>query len=105
MLGNTKEMKRTRLRPISKKRQAEMKIYAKERKAFLEENPICQICGNDKSEVIHHGRGRTGSYYLDKRYWKAVSIRCHAKAEKERLWARQNGHSFDRIGINPFYHE
>lgn len=61
---------------MSKKRQKESGVYSRERKKFLEANPICQVCMSRPSNQIHHVRGR-GRYYLDENHWLAVDDQCH----------------------------
>ena len=78
---------RKRINPISAKRAAEMRIYAKRRKLFLAANPLCEYWKRRsgirvKSTEIHHTRGRAGTLYLDERYWVAVSRSGHQRIEK-----------------------
>jgi len=73
-------MKRTRLKPVSKKRAAQLREYSKLRKAFLNEHPICEACAKKRSAEIHHKKGRFGRWLLDTDYWAALCWNCHRKA-------------------------
>ena len=60
----------------SKTRKAEHKLYSEQIKLFWDESlenktDFCFFCGvhMDKRDNIHHLRGRTGDYYLDKEYY------------------------------------
>lgn len=58
------------LNKVSKKREAENKIYAIESKEFIK-GEKCYIEGCNKSaEGIDHQKGRWGKNFLDKKYWK-----------------------------------
>ena len=75
----------TPLRPISKKRSKESRIYAKLRKEFLarEENRFCIIAKEIfhepfvRTNQIHHKLGRVGKLYLDTKHWMALSPLGH----------------------------
>lgn len=64
--------------------------YSRLRKEFLIKNPLCalnRILGfNVKATHVHHKRGRKGDYYLDTRYWIAVTKESdkwiHSNVEK-----------------------
>lgn len=87
--------KRTLIKPISKKRLAEMPKYKKQRVAFLErpENQICFIgsCGV-RANTIEHTHGRKGyaddeardagiTLYLDERFWKPCCFHHNGELE------------------------
>tara|TARA_R100000808_G_scaffold2522_1_gene9916 strand:+ start:4729 stop:5070 length:342 start_codon:yes stop_codon:yes gene_type:complete len=76
---------------VSAKRRAELKIYRKLRKQFLDENPKCAVYPNKKATDIHHVRGRAGRLYLCTRYWLAVCRQAHIRIGEEPEWARANG--------------
>ena len=90
--------RKTRLRPMSTKRQREAKIYSQKRKAFLEAHPLCQAHGmimvclgfrhnttdyytglqaDRRSTDIHHVKRRIGANYLDEKTWLAVCRWSH----------------------------
>lgn len=90
---------------ISPKRKIENLKYAAQRIIFLgkPENRICPITGKETTEV-HHKKGRTGSLFLDERYWLAVSREGHIQIENNPEWAKEKGYSLDRLskeGIKP----
>lgn len=99
--------KRKRLNPVSKKRGAAMKEYAKKRKAFLRAHPYCQgkrqmgVCSENhvgpvvhdcfnRPRDVHHVRGR-GKYLLDESTWLAVCRGCHDWIHSHPLTARTLG--------------
>lgn len=103
--------RKTRLRPMSTKRQREAKIYSQKRKAFLEDRPECEAYGIimlnapintlylgrgysipvtcPASTDIHHVHGRVGSAYLDEGTWLAVSRWAHRWIHDNPKIARQ----------------
>jgi hypothetical protein len=87
------------LRRVSKKRQRSYIEYAKLRREYLENNPVCQCCGVNQATEVHHRRGR-GIYLCDVRYFMAVDAGCHRLIEKKRTWAMNFGYSLDSIGKN-----
>ncbi len=90
---SSKPLRRSRIKPMSKKRQRESKAYSLLRAAFLENKPKCEACfhvtgygmftakGRDmlanRSCDVHHIRGRTGGNYLNTDTWLAVCRKCH----------------------------
>lgn len=65
------------MRARSPKRAKEMREYIPLAKAYLAENEWCQFplgCGQ-RSQVVHHTRGRFGKRLLDRKWWKAS---CHS---------------------------
>lgn len=86
--------RRTALKTMSSKRRRESRIYAKLRKVFLEENPVCQMrvkCDGAPSTEVHHSRGR-GIWYLIVKYWKASCRACHA-------WENENRNAAVELGL------
>lgn len=98
-------LKRTPLRRVSTKRAAQLRIYAKKRKAFLarEENQICPVdqagfFGENRfssllpATEIHHLDGRENELLLDESKWLAVSreghswIHAHSNEARKRGW-------------------
>lgn len=87
--------KLNKVKPISDKRLAEMKIYAVERKEYLAlpENKICKVDGcNRIANSIEHRAGRRGyadqwakdnniSLYIDKRFWMPVCLQHNLEFE------------------------
>lgn len=88
--------KRIPVNKVSKKRQEENKIYKVKRAEFLKLHTICPITGG-RTEDVHHVKGRTGTLFLDERYWLAVSREGHRKIEENPIWAKENGYSANRL--------
>lgn len=73
-------MKKTPLRRLSKKREADYRAYLKEKDEFLEQKLFCEAtlhCLNPVTQV-HHMKGRAGALLRDKVYWLATCTTCHA---------------------------
>lgn len=69
------------IKKVSDKRKVENKIYSKERKAFLADNPICFIEGCNKiADTIEHTAGR-GKNYLNKETWEPCCLEHNLKLE------------------------
>lgn len=73
--------RRTPIRRVSPKQSKLLRQYAKQRKAFLEAHPWCEVCtepGDRRARAtdIHHKKGR-GKYLLDESTWLAVSREGH----------------------------
>lgn len=107
-------LKRTRLRPRSKKRERDDRLYSAKRKAFLAAHPYCQAWLTEHvlpldftmeqaeqlarngmldcppSTDIHHVK-RRGRYYLDESTWLAVARSSHRKIHDNPRWARELG--------------
>jgi hypothetical protein len=81
----------TRLKKVSKKRAREGRAYSLLREAFLEAHPICQKCGNVKSEDIHHKAGRYEGNYLNTDTWAALCRWCHDLCHRYPKEAREQG--------------
>jgi hypothetical protein len=93
-----KEKKNYIIPKVSKKRKIENAKYLVLRIEFLskKENTICPIT-NQKTTDIHHKKGRTGSLFLDTRYWIALSREGHKYVEENPEWAKENGFSLNRL--------
>ena len=72
----------------SKKRKVEHKRYLEQVSMFKEENKIdgtyyCYLSGEEFDDsidgfcTVHHLRGRTGNYYLDKEFWILARNKYH----------------------------
>ena len=88
-------MKRTRLNPISEKRQSESQIYKEKATEFLRKFPWCayslRIHGRHiRATQIHHIL-RRGKYYLDESTWLPVSAFGHNEIERHPAMAREYG--------------
>lgn len=91
-------MKRTRIRPVSRKRAAQDRLYSKLRKVFLDRHPICQVCSSARATEVHHKAGR-GALYLDIELWLAACHDCHQRITEHPAWAIEQGWSLPRIGV------
>jgi hypothetical protein len=84
-------MKRTRIRPMSAKRQREAKEYSKLRTAYLATHPTCERCQRLKSRDIHHKAGRLAGNYLNPATWAALCRPCHDHIHAHPSQARASG--------------
>ena len=104
--------RKTPMKRVSKRRQAESKEYMRLREAFLKEHDICQLwlaehglresdfgdrirsfsMGCPRSTEVHHKNGRNGLNYLDTSTWMALSHEAHMRIENNKSWARANGY-------------
>jgi len=92
-------MKRTRLKPISEKRSAELKVYRTLRKEFLSVNRMCEagvtleaagiVCGCRKwsSEIHHTAKRRKNLNNVDT--WMPICRPCHDWIEQNKSKARE----------------
>lgn len=85
------------MRPISRKRAALVRVYAKRRAEFLEHNPWCLRCGMAATEV-HHRAGRIGGRLLDDTTWAAACHDCHLYITAHPAEAVERGWSLPRVG-------
>jgi hypothetical protein len=94
-----KQLKRTPLKPRSKKAQ---NLYQTKRiplvKRLLEERPTCQICEVNDSVDLHEilTRGRSGGIHsgewLDETNILCVCRLCHNKIDDNPEWAEAHGY-------------
>lgn len=82
-----------RIKPISDKRAKEMGEYQKVKDKYLEEHPICECCGTQKSDQIHHKAGRHNKRLIDFTKFLATCDPCHKEIEANPEWAISNGYS------------
>jgi len=87
-----------KIRFRSVKRQRQEREYARLRKWYLEENPICEVkgCKNWATEV-HHKKGRVGSLLTDATYFLAVCQPHHNYIESHPAEAKEHGYSLSRL--------
>lgn len=90
----TKKQKRFNFK-VSSKLKKKLSQYSKQRKAYLDNNPICVVCGHKASDV-HHIKGR-GIYLLVEEFWMAVCRLCHTKIETNTSWAISKGYKKSRL--------
>jgi hypothetical protein len=80
-------MKRSPLRRVSKKRAKQNRLYAKVRKEYLEQNPVCEVCRSRLSSQIHHKRGRFGERLTEQEHFLGVCFACHNQIHHNPSWA------------------
>jgi len=87
------------IKPISKKRSKENKIYLAKRIVFLikPENKYCPVFPSQKTTEVHHKKGRIGTLYLDETFWLAVSSDGHKWIENNPIEAKKRGFSLNRL--------
>lgn len=89
-----------KVKEVSDKREEELKIYKKERKAYLKLHPDCAAKLNGctgKANQVHHKKGRVGKLFLDKKHWLGVCMNCHLKLEPNPNEAKEKGLSESRL--------
>jgi hypothetical protein len=84
----------------SAKRKADDRQYSLLRKEFLLSSPICtahipNICTYHATD-IHHKKGRSGTLFLDTRYWMAVCRACHSWVDLNSAAAEDLGFTIKR---------
>lgn len=91
----------SRLKPVSKKRSAQLREYAKKRKAFLEKRDFCDLCvikhaGDEhpinRATEVHHRAKRRQDMLNDERFWMALCRPCHRYLEDNKGWARERAY-------------
>jgi len=87
---SAKPLKRTPLSPVSKKQQKRLQDYSVVRKAYLEEHPVCEACGQREATEIHHKEGR-GSKTADPTTFMSICRRCHNWIHAHPNRAREEG--------------
>jgi hypothetical protein len=80
-----------RLRPVSKKRAKQNKIYSETRKLYLEKYPFCDCCGK-KATQIHHKRGRFQDRLNDTEHFMAICHSCHEWIHRNPMEAYAKGY-------------
>src|SRR5260221_2574605 len=82
-LQNPRETLSKAIKPRSVRRIIQDKKYSILRKRFLQQHSECVArlpeCTwyDPETLTIHHKKGRTGSLYLDSRYWIPLCLNCH----------------------------
>ena len=86
-----------KLPKFSDKMEKALKVYAVERRLFLEKNPACKVCGKSATD-IHHSAGKSSiELLLDYNLWIQVCRACHTLIELNPVWAKQNRYSISRL--------
>ncbi len=87
-------VRRTRIKPRSKKMTKLMKYYNQRKALFIAENPLCVACehpNNRRTQDIHHLRGVTNTLRLDERFWLPLCRSHHCFVTDEPAHARTFG--------------
>lgn len=89
------------IRPRSKKRAAQERVYAKQRAEIFSEEQICQFpgCGRLATEV-HHPAGRIGELLTNRDLFVLLCHDCHVFVELNPAEAKKLGLSLNRIERN-----
>lgn len=83
---------KTKIRPVSKKREQDNKTYSTLRKVFLE-GKKCVITGKEATEVHHTYSGKDrDKYFLDIKTWLPVSREGHEWIHRFPKEAREKGY-------------
>ena len=80
-----------RLRPVSKKRAKQNKIYSLYRNIYLTNHPACEICGN-KATQIHHKKGRFGDRLNNMEFFMSICHECHEWIHRNPMEAYAKGY-------------
>lgn len=89
-------LKKSPVKKISSKREAENEIYFQNREVFLKTgNGLCElkvpgVC-TTKATCIHHVAGREGKKFLDQGGWKRSCHACNSWVEANDSAAREMG--------------
>lgn len=83
-------IRRTPLRRVSKKRQAELKHYSVLRRAYLADHPECEVCGARATDIHHMLPRSQGGKLCDVTIFLALCRRCHQLAHDNPKWAYKN---------------
>lgn len=89
-------LRRMPVQKLSEKRVEQNIEYYPLRDKFLQDNPVCQCCGESKSEDVHHRKGRTNELLCEVRYFLAVCRTCHNLITEDSAWAIHEGYSLPR---------
>ena len=88
------------MRKRSLKRASEERLYTKNRKDHLEENPYCQaevMCHGLLAVEIHHKKGRIGELLNNREFFLSVCRMCHNWIESNPNEAKEKGLSLSRL--------
>jgi hypothetical protein len=72
-------------------RRARLRQYAKAKKAFLQSNPVCDVCDIRRSVTVHHRRGRANDLLLLQSEWVSCCAECHSFIHSHPTWAKAEG--------------
>jgi hypothetical protein len=84
-------LRRTPLKRVSKKHQAELVIYRKLRAEYLKNHPTCAFVGCIRNSTDVHHVCKRGKNLNNVETWRALCRECHMYVENNKSWARLNG--------------
>lgn len=90
--GEPEKRLKVRIRPVSKARSKQVKLYSKLRKIHLIEVPVCEVCKSRAASEIHHKRGRIGELLNDRTHFLSTCEVCHRLIHKAPKWAAEKGY-------------
>jgi hypothetical protein len=79
--------RKTRLSPISKRRQAVLRAYKPLRDAFLKQHPTCSLCPQPSTDIHHLLPKGRGGEHNDPSNFLAVCRTCHNTIHNNPKWA------------------
>lgn len=86
------------IKKVSEKMQKKLGVYARKKKEYIKDHPICEFEGCQcKSKDIHHKKGKIGDLYTDETYFMAVCRDHHIWIERNPNEAKRLGYSLDRL--------
>lgn len=89
--------KRVPVNKVSDKRKSENEIYKEKREAFLL-GRWCAYHGHPCiPTTVHHQKGRTGTLFLDERFWIPLCMEAHTWVEMNPNEAKEKGLSLSRL--------
>lgn len=89
--GEPQKRAKARIRPISKTRSKQNRLYSKLREIHLLEVPVCEVCKSRAASEVHHKRGRIGELLNDRTHWLSVCRVCHNLIHSWPKWASECG--------------
>lgn len=90
-MKRTALLRRTRLSPVSKKRQGKLGEYRRLRVRYLAEMKVCWVCVRAKATDVHHKNGRHNDRLNDTVHWLPVCRKCHDWIHTNPNKAREQG--------------
>lgn len=84
-------LRRTPLKRVSKKHQAELAIYRKLRAEYLQTHPRCEFVGCFSNSTEIHHKEKRGKNLNNVETWRALCRKCHTYIEDHKSWSRANG--------------
>jgi hypothetical protein len=91
-MKRTPLLRKTRLSPLSKKRQGKMSQYRKLRINYLTEMRVCWVCVGAKATDVHHKNGRHNERLNAVEHWLPVCRKCHDWIHQNPQKARDKGY-------------